>query len=107
MLLAIDIGNSNTKFAVFGGEQIFSKFTTSTLKTQTSDEIYKVIKTHLKAEISAVIISSVVPELELPFRSLFEIYFDLAPVFVDNTFDFGFSINYNPPESLGADRLLN
>lgn len=107
MILAIDIGNSNTKFAVFSGERLIAKFTIPTVKTQTSAEIYAEIKTHLEAEISAVIISSVVPELEFSFRSLFETYFAFSPVFVDNTFDFGFSINYFPPESLGADRLLN
>ncbi len=107
MLLAIDIGNTNVKFASFDGEKLVSKFSIPTIKNQSVEEIYSIIKTRLNNEISAVIISTVVTELEVPFRSLFEKYFDLSPIFVDNKFDFGFSINYFPPESLGSDRLLN
>ncbi len=107
MLLAIDIGNSNIKFATFAGEKLISKFAIPTDRNQTSEDIYSIIKSHLSSRISAVIISTVVTQLEFPFRSLFEEFFKISPFFVDNTFDFGFSINYFPPESLGSDRLLN
>ncbi len=107
MLLAIDIGNSNTKFGVFNREKLISKFVILTITNQTSEEIYSKLQTQLNYEISAVIISSVVIELDLIFRTLFETYFDLSPIFVDYKFNFGFTINYFPLETCGSDRLVN
>ena len=34
-------------------------------------------------------------------------FFNLEPVFVNNTFDFGLKIKYNPPENLGVDRIVD
>jgi type III pantothenate kinase len=107
MLLAIDIGNSAIKLGIFDKEELISKFLISTVKTQNSEEIYKLIKEKINSEISGVIISSVVFELEFPFRELFEKYYDQTPIFIDYTFDFGFKIKYFPPGSCGSDRLLN
>ncbi len=107
MLLAIDIGNSNIKFGIFESEQLFSKFTLPTVRNQTSEELNLLIKSKINDEISGVIISTVVTELEIPFRALFEKYFDITPIFIDNKFNFDFSIKYFPPESCGSDRLIN
>lgn len=106
MLLAIDIGNSSTKFGVFERENLIKRFTIPTIKGKTSDEIYDSIQEEIKFQVSAVVISSVVAELENAFRELAENHFGQTPVFVNHTFDFGFSINYNPPENAGADRLI-
>lgn len=107
MILAIDIGNSSIKFGFFDNEKLISKFSIPTVRTQTSEEIFSQISSNLRFPFSAAIISSVVTELEVPFRQLFSEKFDLTPIFVDHTFDFGFSINYFPPESCGSDRLIN
>lgn len=107
MLLAIDIGNTNTKFGVFDDENLVSKFSFPTVRTQNSEEIYSQIELNPDHKISAVIISTVVTELEIPFRDLFEKHFSKTPIFIDNKFDFGFTIKYFPPESCGSDRLIN
>jgi type III pantothenate kinase len=106
MLLAIDIGNTTASFGLFEGETLDSTFVIPTVREQASEEIYSIIKPDLDSNISEIIISSVVPELEIPFRELFESKYDKTPVFVDNNFDFGFSIKYFPPESCGVDRLI-
>lgn len=106
MLLAIDIGNTNAAFGVFDKENLLNRFTIQTPRRQTAPEIHELIKENLSADISAVIISSVVTEVNDSFQRLSERFFKLKPVFVDHTFNFGLKIKYNPPSALGADRLV-
>jgi type III pantothenate kinase len=105
MLLTIDIGNSSTKFGIFEGKNLSKRFTIPTIKGKSADDIYDSIQDEIKFQISGIIISSVVTELEDSFRDLSEKHFGQKPFFVHSGLDFGFSINYNPPESVGADRL--
>ena len=102
MLLAIDIGNSFTKFGVFENDTLRCRLDIPTISHQTADEIYdsKIQSVH------AVIISSVVPELRDAYLELSEKYYRLEPIFVDASFDFNLKINYLPPENLGVDRLV-
>lgn len=107
MLLAIDIGNTTANFGVFDGDSLVSTFAIPTVRDQKSEDIYALIKAYLEFDLSGVIISSVVPELEIHFLKLFKTHFGSIPNFIDSSFDFGFSINYLPPESCGTDRLVD
>ena len=84
----------------------------ATLHYRTSDEIgvlarqmFSVSEIDYK-KISALIISSVVPELDISFRKMSEKYFGREAVLVDSTFDFNLKIKYNPPASVGIDRIV-
>lgn len=107
MLLAIDIGNSTVKFGIFENEILRNKFSIASVRTQTADEIYSQILPHINSAISAVIISSVVPDLKNSFRELSIKHFKTEPVFVGHNFDFGLKIKYFPLETLGADRMVD
>lgn len=104
MLLAVDIGNTSTKFGLFDGDELTSKFSIPTKRDATADEIKLELGDRLSRSIDFAIVCSVVPQLEPAIRSLLN---SAAPVFVDNSFDFGFKINYEPLDSLGTDRLVN
>lgn len=106
MLLAIDIGNSTASFGLFEGRQLVSRFSLPALRGQTAAELHRLIGGRLPENVSAVIISTVVTELAETYRQLAEAYLRLTPVFVDHTFDLGFSIDYHPPSGCGADRLV-
>lgn len=106
MILTIDIGNSATKIGVFDNEKLVNRLTIPTIRGKSGDDIYDLIQDELKFQISDIIIASVVPELNDSFKNFGEQHFDRTPLFVENTFDFGFSINYNPPDTVGADRLV-
>ena len=106
MILAIDIGNSSTKIGAFDNENLIKRLTIPTIRSKTADEIYDSLHDEINGQFTAVIISSVVPELNDSFRTLGEKYFNQTPFFVNYTFDFGFKINYDPPENAGADRLV-
>ncbi len=106
MLLAIDIGNSTVKFGVYDGENLVKKFSIPTVRQQTAEEIISLTNQNLPENISAVIVSSVVPELKNSIENFSKNLFNTAPVFVEHDFDFGLRINYDPPENLGIDRLV-
>jgi pantothenate kinase, type III len=105
MILAIDIGNSSVKFGLFERERLISRFSVPTVRTQNADEIYALIRNENLQEVSAIIISSVVPELRQSFEILGEKFLRAETVFLNNGFDFGLKILYNPPEKLGVDRI--
>ncbi|MBX7172837.1 MAG: type III pantothenate kinase [Pyrinomonadaceae bacterium] len=106
MILAIDIGNTTTKFGVFENESLIQRHTIPTIRSKTADDIFESLNGELNQFFAAVIISSVVPELNESFTKLAENHFNSNAVFVTHSFDFGFKINYNPPESVGIDRLI-
>ena len=106
MLLAIDIGNSTVKFGVFDSERLAGKLLIPTVRNQTADEIGSFVGSNLPENISAVIVSSVVPELKNSIENFSKDRFGVAPFFVGHDFNFGLKINYNPPENLGIDRLV-
>jgi type III pantothenate kinase len=103
MLLTIDIGNSFTKFGVFENDTLVFRTAVPTVRRQIADEIYNP-KIPL---VQAVIISSVVPELNSAYLELSRKYYRIEPVFVDSSFDFNLRIKYFPPETLGVDRLVS
>ena len=106
MLLTIDIGNSATKFGVYKQADLISRFSLPTVRANTADEINLQIKGVCAERFSAVVVSSVVPELNDAYRIFGEKFHQLAAIFVDVKFDFGLKINYQPPESVGVDRLV-
>lgn len=112
MILTIDIGNTNTTFGVFEGDDLVEKWRLSTVRDRTSDEIGILSRQFFSTaeinytNISAIVISSVVPQLRFAFQKMSEKYFGLSAIFVQHNFDFGFKINYDPPSSVGIDRLV-
>lgn len=106
MFLAIDIGNSLTKFGIFDREKLIKKFTIPSLRTRSAGEIYELIKNEIPSPIEAVIVSTVVTELETAFRELAEKSLNARSIFLNHSFDFGLKINYDQPEKLGLDRIF-
>ena len=107
MLLAIDIGNSSTKFGLYDNKDLVKKLSIKTDITKTASEVFGEIENELPAELTAIVISSVVKNLPSSYKTLAETQFKLEPLFVDHTVDLGLSIKYFPPEDCGADRLVD
>lgn len=105
MLLAIDIGNSKTKFGIFEGEKLIRKFSIPTERTQSSAEILQLIKPQIAYEFESFIISSVVPQLKNAYETLAE-NFNTKAVFVSKEFVIGLKNLYATPETLGIDRFI-
>jgi type III pantothenate kinase len=114
MLLAIDIGNTNTVIGLFqatGGRAADWRLTTH--RTQTVDE-YGVLLRNLFAlrgldasSVDAIIISSVVPPMDSTMRAMCEQYFGCSPMFVEPGVKTGLAIRTDNPAEVGADRIVN
>lgn len=114
MLLAIDVGNTNTVFAVFEGGTLRDQWRAATDARRTADE-YAVWLDHLLnraglslASIDAVIISSVVPQGVFALRQLSERYCRCTPLVVgEPNVRLGIGVKVDRPREVGADRLVN
>lgn len=114
MLLAIDIGNTNIVFALCVGEQVKAQWRIRTDHHRSADE-YAVWLFALmaragfsEADITAVIVSSVVPDANFTVKSFVRQYLGLEPLLIaTGQMDIGMPILIDNPKELGADRLIN
>jgi type III pantothenate kinase len=116
MLLAIDVGNTNTVLGLYkldGDKPELAAHWRVTHRNQTADE-YGVLFVNLfemngmkTSQVQAIIISSVVPPVESTLRQVCEIYFKLQPLFVEPGIKTGMPVLVDNPAELGADRLVN
>lgn len=106
MLLAVDIGNSSTKFGVFDGNTLLVRFSIPTRRDATAADLQKAISGNLDLPITDVIVCSVVPDVERALRDFMHQRYKIAPLFVNNSIDLGLKIRYEPESSLGTDRLV-
>jgi type III pantothenate kinase len=113
MLLAIDLGNTNTVFGVYdAGDKLVMNWRLSTQKQRTVDE-YGILLRNLFAlekidanKIRRVIIASVVPPLDPVLQQMAASYFSVDPVFVTHE-NAGIPVLYDNPRDVGADRIVN
>ena len=112
MLLALDIGNTTVGIGFFKDETLVKDWRVRSDREKTSDE-YSIILLSLlgqaglsPADISQVIISSVVPPLTPIFQSLSQSLFGVRPVVVGPGLKTGMPILYENPLEVGADRIV-
>nr|WP_070959171.1 type III pantothenate kinase [Hyphomonas sp. Mor2] len=113
MLLVIDVGNTNTVFALHDGEDWRASWRSSTDATRTADDHAVWLGTLMRLDgmdldqINGCIISTVVPQAKFNFRNLSRRYFDIEPMFVgEPEVKLGVPIRIRRPEQVGADRLV-
>jgi type III pantothenate kinase len=113
MLLAIDIGNTETTVGVFDGEQKKTTFQMTTLIHRTADENAVLLLSILKnrglgvSDIKDVALCSVVPPLTSIFDDMIKRYFDISPLIVAAGVKTGMRICMDNPKEVGADRIVD
>ncbi|MBX7055395.1 MAG: type III pantothenate kinase [Pyrinomonadaceae bacterium] len=107
MLLAVDIGNTSTKFGVYDGDRLVSKVSIPTIREVTSEGLAAVLSSRLPSNITDAIVCSVVPETDAAMHDHLRSAYNMKPRYVTNDLDFGLKVNYEPLEAVGADRLVN
>jgi type III pantothenate kinase len=112
-LVLVDVGNTNTVFGVYRGEELVDSFRLSTDRERTADE-YGALLLPLFARsgldprrAEAVVISSVVPPLHLTLDQMARRYFGRKPLFIEPGVKTGMPIRYDNPAEVGADRIVN
>ncbi len=106
MFLAIDIGNSSAKCGTFGRSGIEHSFRIPHGSWSGVDELVERISTELTITVEDVAISSVSAGPTTDFRKAAYLLTGEEPFIVDHSNNFGFEIDYDPPEDCGLDRLL-
>lgn len=113
MLLALDVGNTNTVLGVFRDKELIANWRLTTARDQTVDE-YGILTRDLFTiakldphEIRGVIISSVVPPLNSTLAGMAERYFHTHALFVEPGIRTGMPVHYDNPQEVGADRIVN
>jgi len=114
MLLAIDVGNTNTVFALHDGEEFIAEWRMKTDDGHTADQYFVWLRQLMDFQnigvrsIKAAICSSVVPKTVFNIKKLCETYFRCRPMFVgapDTRLPV--QVRVNAPNEVGADRIIN
>jgi type III pantothenate kinase len=115
VLLAIDVGNTQTHLGAFDGERLVEHWRFQTRAGATGDELAERIAGMLAlsgitlADLDAVCASSVVPPLGAQYEQLTERYLEDAATFlaVEPGVKTGMPVRIDNPIEVGADRLVN
>jgi type III pantothenate kinase len=114
MLLAIEAGNTNIKFALIDGTDIKTRWRIATDARKTADE-YAVwllqlleIEGYSRGDVDAVICSTVVPRALHNIRQLASKYFGVEALIAGKApVEWGIALDVEEPQSVGADRAVN
>lgn len=115
VLIAIDVGNTETHFGVFEGSQLAASFRLSTDSTRTTDElvalvgqlIYDSERWDRSQMPEGVIIGSVVPTMHERLQAMAQKLFGREAMFVEPGIKTGIPIRNLNPAEVGADRIVN
>jgi type III pantothenate kinase len=113
LLLAIDVGNTNTVFAVYRERAALGQWRVSTVRDRTADEYAAALiqlmslKGFSRDDVHAAVISSVVPQALPPIRSMCREFFDCEARVVTQDLAVTVPIAIDNPDEVGADRLVN
>ena len=113
MLLAMDIGNSSIKVALFEGEQLRQYWRISTNRSYSSDEYGTILDGMFRhagrdtAVVDGIMVSSVVPTINYTIDHMCNDYFHRPALFVTPGVKTGINILYENPRDLGSDRICN
>jgi type III pantothenate kinase len=114
MLLAIDVGNTETVLGVFQGSELASHWRIATRPERTADELALLFGGFLEQEglsfsrqITGVALASVVPDQTQALREMVDRYFHFPPVVLEPGVRTGMPILYDNPKEVGADRIAN
>ncbi len=113
MLLAIDVGNTNTVFALYDGDCRLDSWRLATVRDRTADEYALALVQLMEMggydpkTIDAAIASSVVPQANMPLRWMCRDRLRCPIGFVGDEVAVPITVLLVNPKEVGADRLVN
>lgn len=110
MLLAIDVGNTNTVIGLFEGEDLHKSWRIKTDAAETADELALKFAALLtkEPEITGISLCSTVPAVLQQYRIMIDRYYSEIPtVVVGPGIKTGVPILTDNPKEVGADRIVN
>lgn len=113
MIICIDIGNTNIKYAIYDKDELTFSFRVATDLKRTSDE-YGAQLTGMLAtknvaaeDIEGGILSSVVPSLDYTIDKMCKLYLNIEPLRIAPGLKSGLNIRCDDAREVGADRIVN
>ena len=113
MLLAMDIGNTNTVFGLFKDDTLLEEWRIRTDVNMTVDEYGIALRSLFSScdfalrDVESVVISCVVPPVLNAVERLCGKYLHIDPLVVGPGIRTGMPIFYDNPKEVGADRIVN
>jgi type III pantothenate kinase len=113
MLLAVDVGNTQTHLGAFEGTELTEHWRFQTRAGATGDELAERINGLMDlrgiafGDLDAIAVSSVVPPLGLQYQQLSERYLEAECLLIGPGVRTGMPIRIDTPQEVGADRLVN
>ena len=113
MLLAIDVGNTQTHIGAFDGDELLEHWRFATDGEDTADQLAVRVASMLGLrgseldEVEASIVCSVVPRLNPEYSRMSRRYLGEACTMVGPGVKTGMAVRLDNPHELGADRLVN
>jgi type III pantothenate kinase len=113
MLLAVDVGNTQTHLGMFRDSELLEHWRFATVRESTADELATVLVGLLQLrgltleDVDAAIVSSVVPQLVHEYQAVGQRYLGDSLIVVGPGLRSGIPIRTENPHEVGADRLVN
>src|SRR5882724_11360231 len=108
VLLAVDVGNTQTVFGLYEGETLGERFRIATEAQRTGDELGALLGDFLDvASLDGICLSSTVPRLIPEYEHLAERWAKVPLLVVGPGVKTGIAIEYDNPRELGPDRIVN
>src|ERR687891_1800361 len=114
MLLATDVGNTETVVGVFRDDELAWRWRMSTVPDRTADELALLFGGFMQQQglsfdrnVTGVVLSSVVPSATQAIREMVRRYFRFPPVVVEPGVKTGVPVLTDNPKEVGADRIVN
>jgi type III pantothenate kinase len=113
MLLVVDVGNTQTHFGAYRGEELLEHWRFATVRESTQDELGAQLSNLLGLrglgfeDVDASIVSSTVPQLSEQWTAMSKRYLGHEMLVVGPSIRTGMAIRIDNPREVGADRLVN
>ena len=108
MILCFDIGNTNIVLGIAENKKIINTYRFVTNASLTEDEYYHKLQPIVKdINVEGVVISSVVPALDVIFNQMIKKYFNISPMMIGPGIKSGLKLRIEAPKTLGSDLLCD
>ena len=108
MLLAVDVGNTQTVFGLFDGASLTEHWRIATEGTRSGDELSVLYKGFLDlGRVDGIVLSSTVPQLSRSYQEFVGRYTDVELLELGPGVKTGIPVRYDDPREVGPDRIAN
>src|SRR6267378_776348 len=108
MLLAVDVGNTQTIFGLYEEDELGERWRIATEAQRTGDELGALLGDFLDvAPLDGICLSCTVPRLIPEYEHLAERWAKVPLLVVGPGIKTGIAIEYDNPRELGPDRIVN